>query len=128
MSSASSIPEIPFVDPITSEQNAKQDKRPFATVQAYLFAATLRGIMTIKDETKNKSVIHYNRLKEEVEKLKKIKGATGNVLCYVQETFKPEMDTEVETETEIETETIHTEQQQQRVNHIEINEEDHEWE
>lgn len=72
------------VDPITSEQTAKKDSRPFGTVEAYLLAATLRGIMTIKEEEKKKSVIMYDRLKQDVETQKKLKGNLSRVQCQVK--------------------------------------------
>lgn len=71
------------VDPITSEQTAKKDSRPFGTVEAYLLAATLRGIMTIKEEEKKKPVITYGKLKEDVQKQKKLKGNLSSVQCQI---------------------------------------------
>jgi hypothetical protein len=73
--------EYERVDPITSEQNSKKDKRPFGEVHAYLFAASLRGIMTATEETKTPSNVNWNKVKEQVIQIQKQRGPVKTIQC-----------------------------------------------
>lgn len=74
-----------MVDPITSEQNFNNDKRPFIMVQAYLFGATQRGLMELNADKKQISKLDYSNMKEDVDKQRVKKGNIVPIRCHFKE-------------------------------------------
>ena len=83
-----STQEQKTVDPITSEQNFKGDKRPFIMVQAYLFGAVQRGLMEINADKKQITKLDYTNLKQDTDKLRTKKGNILPVRCHFVENKK----------------------------------------